>query len=85
MKPRHAAALALVGEYVMQPPTHRVNSQTIFEDSAPLTSWRQMYSYDVAKQCQDEIGHLQTFPPVAAVHGDHARCVASDDPRLKGN
>ena len=63
----------------------RVNSQTIFEDSAPLTSWRQMSSYDVAKQCQDEIGQLQTFPPVAAVHGDHARCVASDDPRLKGN
>ena len=85
MKLRHAAALALVGWYLMVPPTHRVNGQTIFEDSAPLTSWRQVYAYETAKQCQDEIDHLQTLPPEAAVHGDHAQCVASDDSRLKGN
>jgi len=82
MMPRHAAALVLMGWYLLQPPTHRINGQTSFEDNAPLTLWRHVHAYDTAKQCQDWIEHLQTLPPVAAVHGDHSRCVASDDPRL---
>jgi hypothetical protein len=86
MNPRYAAALALVGWYLMQPPTHRIaNGKTVFEDELPLTLWRQIGAYDTAKECQAQIEHMETLPAkMAEVEGaEFVRCIATDDPRLK--
>ena len=48
MKPRHAAALALVGWYLMMPPfteRHEINTD------APLTKWERLDSYSSAGDC----------------------------------
>jgi len=54
VKPRYAAALALVGWYLMTPPlikgTH--DTYTIYR-SAPLSEWILQESYDSAAQCED--------------------------------
>jgi hypothetical protein len=44
MNPRHAAALAIVGWYLMIPPNKR--------DDAPLSEWTVSRSYDSAEACQ---------------------------------
>jgi hypothetical protein len=51
MKPRHAAALALVGWYLMMPPQDlRVPGDEI-EETAPLSRWIMAGSYDSADEC----------------------------------
>ncbi len=56
MNPRHAAALALVGWYLMMPPpqfdpaTHLPNGGPNLD--APLSDWRNEGSFDSAKECQ---------------------------------
>jgi hypothetical protein len=95
MKLRHAAALALVGWYLMLPPVtsgHRVNAE------APLSQWeRSSGTYDVVGECQGAIAklrHVRTplrlmvddkihTPEVLARQFASATCIASDDPRLK--
>jgi hypothetical protein len=44
MKPGHAAALALVGWYLMMPPNKK--------NDAPLSEWTVSRSYDSAQACQ---------------------------------
>ncbi len=84
MKLRHAAAFALVGWYLMQPPAHRgTDGKSVFEDARPLTMWRQIGAYDTAKECEAQIDHMVTLP--TDVGAEFVRCVASDDPRLKRN
>jgi hypothetical protein len=86
MNLRHAAALALVGWYLMQPPTHRgADGKSVFEDALPLTTWKQIAAYDTAKECQAQIEHMETLPAkMSEVEGaEFMRCIASDDPRLK--
>jgi hypothetical protein len=51
MKLRHAAALALVGWYLMMPPTSPPNSFTINE-AAPLSKWYLIESFDSAESCK---------------------------------
>jgi hypothetical protein len=51
MKSHHAAALALVGWYLMLPPM--VDGHT--DTSAPLNSWRMTGSYDAAIDCRKEL------------------------------
>ena len=46
MKPRHAAALALVGWYLMMPLKDH--------PEAPIKYWSQIGSYDSAKECEAE-------------------------------
>ena len=97
---RHAAALALVGWYLMMPPyTGRHLSV-----EAPLSKWLIYTSTDSAAECVDlqmatvklldgkqitDRNGVITDKGSKAIALDfalrHAQCVATDDPRLKGN
>ena len=83
MNLRHAAALALVGWYLMVPPFQRGGVNL----DAPLRSWRLFGSYDTANDCEDD--HLEMVEKSKhAAPSDHlimelAQCIASDDLRLK--
>jgi hypothetical protein len=96
MKPRHAAALALVGWYLMVPPPvdepYKVNTE------APLTSWKVYQTFSTLDECdkslvsmQDKYQHTASAPLGTIKKGSRAfalqmtfaQCVASDNPRLK--
>ncbi len=87
-KPRHAAALALVGWYLMSPPPKG--------STVPLAKWTYIGSFDTAVQCETRRGELADMytngkPAPEGMTSQQAhdyvatevRCVASDDPRLK--
>lgn len=91
MKPRHIAALALVGWYLMLPPIQEDQPNT----DAPLSEWTISASFDTAKECQQDKGEnwesiLKLSPSVptkdsiaANRQAMEAVCVATDDPRFK--
>jgi hypothetical protein len=86
MKPRHAAALALVGWYLMIPPRSAADQKT-FDDHAPLASWFVFSAHDAAHECEgakflNHEGHKQRGDPMKGAW-DSAQCIATDDPRLK--
>ena len=86
MNPRHAAALALVGWYLMIPPRTAHDQQT-FDDRAPLARWFVFSVHDAAHECEgakflNREGHKQSGDPMKAAL-DSAQCIATDDPRLK--
>ncbi len=84
MNPRHAAALALVGWYLMVPPN----------GGGPVSGkWIINSSYDSAKECE-KAGEklrentqyvLRRNPDAPGIEFMAATCIATDDPRLKGN
>jgi hypothetical protein len=94
MNLRHAAALALVGWYLMVPP--RASDHRTFIFDAPLREWSTiMGSYDSAKECANDRTAQLNFWTNDAAKGlpyraatldslEHPVCIASDDPRLKG-
>jgi hypothetical protein len=54
MNLRHAAALALVGWYLMVPPfTAQRAGPVDVDDQAPLSKWTIAGSFDTAEQCRD--------------------------------
>jgi len=99
---RHAGALALVGWYLMIPPST--------DKQAALRQWELVASYDSASACEDglrdskvqaraDYDHPSPVPKTWA-HSTKdwsaynrwvderwlaAQCIATDDPRLKGN
>ncbi len=93
----HAAALALVGWYLMVPPTGcsgRPNPK------APLSQWTVIdrsetegECYDMRKSLKDptaDRNNLRSYLDDAGYSGPlsavgNAQCFATDDPRLKGN
>jgi hypothetical protein len=94
MKLRHAAALALVGWYLMVPSPEIIAHVGI--DAAanyPLSTWYTVNVCDTASDCKtyDMLSRqgmeitAQKDPsfrgPLEALK--HAQCVATDDPRLK--
>jgi hypothetical protein len=83
MRLRHAAALALVGWYLMVPPFQRGGVNL----DAPLRSWRLFGSYDTANDCEDDHLEMVEKSKHAAPSGhlimELAQCIASDDLRLK--
>ena len=95
MKSRHGAALALVGWYLMVPPSaSRVSDLAIGLE--PLYQWLQIGSFDSKNACEQGrrmminrfMTDLQRDPSDAtAVHGldalYYSECIAPDDPRLK--
>jgi hypothetical protein len=85
MKLRHAAALALVGWYLMMAPTFR-NPQTdsfTVDLNAPLSTWEFVASYYSAADCRfAERDLIETAAQYPNVIGFYTLCVASDDPRL---
>jgi len=90
MKVRHAAALALIGWYLMMLPWGKVN--------APLSEWVAYQSFDSAEICsvarKSLVDYLGNYKGMAMTlitqsggnlqfDGSVATCIATDDPRLK--
>ena len=99
MKLRHAAALALVGWYLMVPPTSTDNLYRI-RTELPVRNYWQHSAYDSAAECEAAKKPLADQFRTNAERGPNimkrwweakaesiasALCVSSDDPRLKGN
>ena len=88
MKSRHAAALALVGWYLLVPNVHLPD--------LPLNRWSQWDSYDTAKECSEGRSKAREMVQRKDYKGlgdgfsveddrtaiDRSKCIASDDPRL---
>jgi hypothetical protein len=91
MELRHAAALALVGWYLMLPPAYVHHGMLAFRQNAPFTKWMRGRGFDGEAACKDLIASVskmrgpfengqQAYVVAQTAAG---RCVASDDPRLK--
>jgi hypothetical protein len=93
MKFRHLAALALVGWYLMMPPPRTVGDHFETNFSAPLSKWTKIRRFDLQSQCettreayqQKPTGNLVDMLGAAQAQAttQAAKCVATDDPRLK--
>jgi hypothetical protein len=100
MNPRHAAALALVGWYLMSPPLSPDGKRVV--GYAPLSEWQIGESFDSAAECEqalsdgikanrklaEEVGNCRPVPgttcdDVLLHDAALAKCIATDDPRLK--
>ena len=100
MKPRHAAALALVGWYLMLPPINSWPGTPWIDRNAPLSKWTMQAAFNSAHDCETARGkhetdfafavnsemakRHETDPNPSSQIDDGALCIASDDPRLKG-
>jgi hypothetical protein len=84
----NAAALALVGWYLMVPPAYRISKGLLrWDDSAPLSAWRVSPGFDTASQCKHT--HASKYAEVTQTHRQNVidfvksfQCIATDDPRL---
>ena len=99
MNPRHAAALALVGWYLMTPnPISDPKLSGYPNLAAHLYEWQIYESFDTAKACQAEKEKLtdKWMPEVNQSKTKQQKekaflwmtspvCIATDDPRLKEN
>ena len=92
MKPRHAAAFALVGWYLITPPwmyrsedLSRPVAQRHYEPNpdAPYSHWRIQEGFDSAEKCAS-VRKSWSGAVSAENNWFYAVCIASDDPRLKG-
>jgi len=90
---RHAAALALVGWYLMVPP-HLTD--TTFDSKAPLSEWSVYAAFDTAVACDGaQASEEQGRKSKVAANPNNAafkslvksllssQCIATEDPRLK--
>jgi len=89
MKLRNTAALAIVGWYLVTP------SSTLPPNVAykePLRNWQIVRGFDTADDCEDFLSTFfdqsrekQALNMLEPAYRDYmfARCVATDDPRLK--
>lgn len=91
MNLRHAAALALVGWYLMLPPLLR--DRRDWNTGAPLSQWTIIKSFHTRKDCRvhthealEEYSSLHfrdaNAPIPTPEYEGICRCIASDDPRL---
>jgi len=81
MNLRHTAALALVGWYLMAPPQKYRGDTPLVERKfdAPLNQWSIAKAFDEAQDCERERNEDRSFGLM------WEQCIATDDPRLKGN
>jgi hypothetical protein len=84
MKPRHTAALALAGWYLMVPPMYGHHE---IDGDAPLSEWQIVESFDTAEKCSAyEVKlKIRNSPRWRVKRVSLGACIASDDPRLKGD
>jgi hypothetical protein len=94
MNLRHAAALAVVGWYLLAPPL----AGKEVHNEWPLSSWTLLDSYDTAAECRAELEAnqarmMQGMKNQKLSSHDYdvglrfaygEQCIASDDPRLAG-
>jgi len=84
----HAAALALVGWYLMVPPTSR--DFPMGNADAPLSQWaKRPTTYRDKAECEHVLDQQRRLwnaknKQVKVRFYKQAQCVAIDDPRLKG-
>jgi len=91
MRPRHAAALAFVGWYLMMPPLAVTQKQWERFINMPLSNWDIAQSFDTAKECEaerktrrDEVPRIPgKIVPLVLRPSLMVQCIATDDPRLK--
>jgi hypothetical protein len=85
--------------YLLTPPWYGPVRQRIYDTDAPLKKWTHVQAYDTAKECENEIdlGLKRSENRLKSAKTDKenlvakwtlealqlARCIASDDPRLK--
>ena len=92
MNPSYAAALALVGWYLMLPPWSGPGK---FNDKAPILEWQQAGAFDSASECERDRNDTATVlfnnkkkkldASTAYYNGSlyaSGRCISTDDPRL---
>ena len=92
---RHAAALALVGWYLMVPPTYPDHLRANLD--APISKWEHYGSFDSAQDCESTVHFLheqakkftraQRVNPTTDEQSEagqymQGECIATDDPRL---
>jgi hypothetical protein len=93
MKPRHAAALALVAWYLMIPPPRQIDSRFQTNFLAPIDKWVQLRRFELESECEAARDDYMKNPPggVANMLSSKqqaqavmkaAKCVSADDPRL---
>ena len=79
LKPHHAAALALVGWYLITPPIHvqhyRGRAHANFRNQAPLAKWNREKSFDSESDCDAYREKL---------HNTVSKCIKADDSHPKG-
>jgi hypothetical protein len=86
MKPRHAAALALVGWYLMTAPIENTGSFWSVKRKVPISEWSRGEQFDTKEHCETALTEYLAYPPIPLREMKEAlaaECVASDDPRLK--
>ncbi len=87
MSIRHAAALAIVGWYMMMPPTGR--DYPMGNVDAPLTQWKKRATtYRDEAECEHVLDRIRRNTnaknkQTAVRYYKQAQCVSADDPRLK--
>jgi hypothetical protein len=99
MNLRHAAALALVGWYLMTPPIIAENGVAKADPTAPLSQWthggRIFHSKgncETQRKYLDAESHKTPTEPIGSLQAmnrgletlTNTLCIRSDDPRLKG-
>jgi hypothetical protein len=95
VKPRHAAALALVGWYLMVPPPV-IHSSVPVDTDAPLSKWGIFSAHDSAADCEQTLVAFYKLAKTELVANpaderyrirfyqlESSQCIANDDPRLK--
>ncbi len=92
MKPHHAAALALIGWYLMVPPAIGTG---LPDKTAPLGKWEIENSFETADDCMRNRGEFSDDGMrrvklkrsrqdiILGIQFIDATCISTDDPRLK--
>ena len=94
MNPRHAAALALVGWYLMGPPVRQPKNEPYLDEHAPYSEWTILRTASDQAQCEDARavlaqrlqGDLTRFGSQIGPWAEQwfeAQCIATNDTRLK--
>jgi len=91
MRPCYVAALASIGWYLMAPPIDKQQMPI----STPMSGWIIFSSHDTATDCERVKDNLESAAFADAKRGKglswldsealHSMCIATDDPRLKGD
>ena len=88
MNRRHAAAIALLGWYLLAPMFDKDNGKVL--PNVPLGKWQNLGSFDTASECRAQLADFQkqlgangTIPLNEGQEGaKQFVCIATDDPRL---
>ena len=87
MKVHHAATLAIAGWYLMTPPSQAGGR---YDTAAPLSKWRVESGFGSDQDCRKTIDDLRQRASAQGRRDDAeelnvAKCVSTDDPRIKGD